>query len=511
MAYKWAVLLCLLPGITVFLIDITVVNVALAKLGTVFAVEIATVQWAITAYALASGIATPMASFAEARLTTKTVWVVALGTFTAASTLCGLAPAFWVLIVGRLLQGLAGGLMLPVAVSTLFRAFPANERGMALGFFAIPLVAGPAFGPVVGGYIVTNLDWRLVFFINLPVGIASVLLATFLLRQGISEPSKRLDWWGAVLSSLGFGSALYGLSRVGTDGWDALVVRTMIGFGLFCLAVLLIYELTHEDPLLDIRLFAIPQFLVANLVGWVSTVALFGAEFMLPLYLQNLRGLSAMETGLLLMPQGLSTAFAGPIAGRLVDRTGARLVVMFGFVLLVFNTWQMTQITMETSFDTLRWLVIVRGVALGCALQPTQLVSLSVVPDRLRTNASSLNNAMRNIVQSFGVAMLSTVVQTQSTVHTAVLSWAVRPDTAPGVLFGQMAGTAQTQLGLSGVAAQAVAVTMMLGQIKQQAAVLAFADAYRITFFAAVLALVVAAALPGRLRAHLDPSALAGG
>src|SRR5438477_4341851 len=220
MPYKWAVLLCLMPGITVFLIDITVVNVALARLGTVFAVEVSTVQWAITGYALASGIATPMASFVEARLTMKRVWVVALATFTAASALCGLAPVFWVLIVGRLLQGLAGGIMLPVAVSTLFRAFPPNERGTALGFFAIPLVAGPAFGPVIGGYIVTNLDWRLVFFVNLPIGIASVLLAIFLLHPGQAEPSKRLDWGGAILSSLGFGSALYGLSRVGTDGWD---------------------------------------------------------------------------------------------------------------------------------------------------------------------------------------------------------------------------------------------------------------------------------------------------
>src|SRR5919202_4346030 len=182
LAYKWLVLLVLLPGLTVFLLDITVVNVALATLGAAFGVGVATVQWAITGYSLASGIATPMAAYMETRFTMKRVWVLALSVFTLSSVLCGLAPAFWVLIVARVLQGFSGGMMLPMAVSTLYQAFPPAERGQAMGFFAIPIVAGPALGPTLGGYIITNWDWRLVFFINLPVGAASVLLAIAFLR-----------------------------------------------------------------------------------------------------------------------------------------------------------------------------------------------------------------------------------------------------------------------------------------------------------------------------------------
>src|SRR5579859_7708089 len=223
--YKWLVLIAILPGFTVFLLDVTIVNVALARLGSVFEVNYATVQWVITGYSLASGMATPMASFMEPRFTMKRVWVLALALFTSSSVLCGLAPTFWVLVVGRVIQGFAGGLMLPMAISTLFQVFPPSQRGQAMGFFAIPMVAGPALGPTIGGYIVTNWDWRLVFFVNLPIGIAAVVLSYLALRPGKPKLGIRFDTLGAILSSAGFGLTLYGLSRVNADGWDALSVR----------------------------------------------------------------------------------------------------------------------------------------------------------------------------------------------------------------------------------------------------------------------------------------------
>jgi DHA2 family multidrug resistance protein len=439
----------------------------------------------------------------------KRIWVGALALFTASSVLCGLAPSFWVLVLGRIIQGFAGGMMLPLAISTLFQVFPPSQRGQAMGFFAIPMVAGPALGPTIGGYIVTNWDWRLVFFVNLPIGIAAVALGWLALHPGKPRYGIRFDTLGAILSSLGFGLTLFGLSRVDSDGWNALSVRGCIGIGLFSLVTFIFWELRQKDPLLNVRLFARWQFLIANVVGWVSTIALFGAEFMLPLYLQNLRGMSAVDTGLLLMPQGLAVALAGPIAGRLVDRIGARWVSMFGFALLAFNTWQMSQITTTTSFDDIKWLLVIRGLALGCTMQPTQLSAMAVVPAQLRTNASSLNNAMRNVWQSFGVALLSTVVTSQTVVHTMLLSWNVRPDTMQGQTVPTISATLQQTAGLSGQLADVTAMTMMLQQIGEQAAVLAFGDAYRITFLAAVIAFFLASLLPGRIKA--DPTSFAGG
>src|SRR5207237_4953578 len=214
----------------------------------------------------------------------------------------------------------------------------------------------------------------------------------------------------------------------------------LIGTGLVSLIAFLGFELTQQHPLVNVCLFAIPQFTNASVVGWVATVALFGAEFMLPLYLQNLRGLSAVDTGLMLLPQGLAIAVAGPMAGRLVDRLGARPIVMFGFVLMAINTWQLSQLTLETDFGTLRWLLALRGLALGCTMQPTTLTALAAVPPELRTNASSVVTAMRSVWQSFGIALLATVVQTNSVVHATTLGWQIRPDTTQGAFLSQLTG-----------------------------------------------------------------------
>jgi DHA2 family multidrug resistance protein len=509
MAYQWKVMIAVMLGIVMFLIDVTVVNVALAKLQAVYSVDVATVQWVITGYALASGIATPLASYFALRWGNKRVWVLALAGFTLSSVLCGLSPAFTILVVGRILQGFAGGMLLPIGISELFAAFPPNERGMALGFFAIPIVAGPTLGPTLGGYIVTNSDWRLVFFINLPIGLAAVLLGWLLLRTDEPDAAPPFDLWGAVFSILGFGAMLYGLSRAAPDGWGSLKVVSLLGFGAVCLILFTINELRSSNPLLDMRLFGLWEFLIANVVGWVSTVALFGAEFLLPLYLQNLRGLSAVDTGILLIPQGLAAGVSGPIAGRLTDKIGARYVVVFGFILLAINTWNLSQITSDTTFETLRWLLVIRGLALGCALQPTQLVALAVVPKRLLTNASALNNAMRNVFQSFGIALLGTIVQTQTIVHTATLSQAVTPYSAPGQFLSQIGLLLQLQGHLSDAAAHAGALVFLVGQIEQQATVLAFGDAYRFTFFAALGAIALSFFLPGRI--EVDPSVMAGG
>jgi DHA2 family multidrug resistance protein len=511
MAYRWNVMISIMLGIFMFLIDITVVNVALAKLESVFAVDVTTVQWVITGYALASGMATPLASFLSDRYGPKRVWILALATFTLSSILCGISPVFSILIVGRILQGFAGGMLLPIGIAQLFAAFPPDQRGLALGFFAIPIVAGPALGPTLGGYIVTHSDWRLVFFINAPVGILAVLLGSLLLREQRPERAPRFDVPGAIFSVLGFGTILYGLSRAAPDGWGSLKVVGLLGFGVACLIALAVAELSQKEPLLELRLFANYQFLIANVVGWVSTVALFGAEFLLPLYLQNLRGLSAVDTGILLMPQGLAAGLAGPIAGRLTDKIGARYVVAFGFVLLAVNTYNLSQITMGTSYETLRLLLLIRGLALGCALQPTQLVSLAVVPRRLLTSASSLNNALRNVFQSFGVALLGTVVQQQTSVHVATLSDNVTATSAGGQFIGHLSLLLQLRAGIAATAAQTGALEMLIGQVQQQAAVLAFGDAYRFTFFTAVFAIALSFLLPGRGAVRADPAMMAGG
>lgn len=510
MPYKWAVLLVLMPTLTMIALDLTIVNVALAKLAAVFDVNVATVGWTVTGFSLATGVVTPMASLVEMRFTTKRVWVGSLALFTMGSFLCGLAPSFWVLTVGRILQGMSGGVLLPVAMSALFNAFPEGERGAAMGALAIPIVAGPALGPTIGGYIITHLDWRWVFLVNLPIGVLAVAAAAALLRPSLPRWSVRFDAVGAVLSSLAFGSILYGLSEVTKEGWGSLTVRGLIGVGLIGLVAFCVYETTQPEPLLDVRLFLLPRFLVANVVTWVSSVALLGAEFMLPLYLQDLRGLTALDTGLLLLPQGLAMVIAGPLAGRLTDKIGARPVAVAGCLLLALNTWDLSHLTLDTTYDALRGILVLRGLALGLAMTPTQLVGLAAVPEQQRTNASSIFTASKNIFSSFGVALLATIVEARSIFHAAVLGWQVRPGTVSGAAVSQIDSLLQAHAHLATPAAHLAAIEMIVAQVRQQAAVLAFGDAYRVTFFAALLAIVLATLLPGR-SVPIDRSAMAGG
>jgi len=499
MSYPYRVLFCIMVGITMFLLDTTVVNVALAKLEAVFAVDVSTVQWTITGYALASGIITPMADYLSVRIGVKQLWMLALTGFTLASIMGGLSPAFPMLIVARILQGLSGGLLLPVGISQIFKAFPADKRGLALGWLAIPIVAGPALGPTLGGYIVTDLDWRIIFFLNLPIGILGVIMAATMLRDEREDREPILDVWGALLAAAGFGTILFGLSRVADDGWSSLTVVGFLIFGALCLLVLTVHALEIDHPILEIRLFAIPQFVIGNVVGWVSTIALFGAEFMLPLYLQNLRGLSAFDTGLMLLPQGFSVAIMGPIAGRLTDKIGVRIVAGLGFVLLAINTWNFAHLTLDTSYNTIRLLLVLRGCALGCTMQSSQLVALNAVPARLLTNASSLTTAMRNVFQSLGIAFLGVTVQTQTVVHTQAITQQVTAGSPSGMLLQQIAAeVTRVTPGISQVAARSEAATLLVGEITRQGSVLAFGDAYRVTFFAALCAIALSVFLPGR-------------
>jgi DHA2 family multidrug resistance protein len=297
---------------------------------------------------------------------------------------------------------------------------------------------------------------------------------------------------------------------VADDTWGSVTVIGLLVIGVCFLILMVGYELDHHAPLMEFRLFRIPQFLIGNMIGWISTVALFGAEFLMPLYLQNLRGLDAFHAGLLLLPQGVSTGIVGPISGRLTDRFGVRLVTVFGFILLAYNTWGLTHLTPYTTYGEIQLLLIIRGAALGFTVQSGNLVALNAVPGRLVTNASSLFTAARNVVQSLGVAFLGAVQQTGTVSHTELLRQGITPDSPGGLFIQQAAANAlHAAPGLSQATAQATGSYFLLAQIQQQAASLAFGDAYRLTFYAALLAIGVSLLLPSRMAKQEGAGAMA--
>jgi EmrB/QacA subfamily drug resistance transporter len=491
--YKWRVLGSVIFGLFMVILDTTVVNVAFPTLRTEFGATLSASQWIISIYVLALGIATPMAGFFADRFGIKRTYVLGLTVFVTGSMLCGIAPNLRVLIAARMLQGLGGGLALPLGTAQLLRAFPPHEQGLALGVFGMALVVAPALGPILGGWLVDLGLWRAIFFINLPIGLTGVILASRFLRESRSETPPPWDWWGLVTCVIGFGSVLYAASIAADRGWASQDVLIAFGIGAFALGAFASVELSAAPyPLLDLRLFRNRTFLLAATLAYISVLALFGAEFLLPVYLQALRGLTAFHTGLVLLPFAITAGATTPLAGRIYDRVGPRVLAVLGFAALAVNTWQFSRLDATTPLRSIMMLLAVRGFALGMTVQTTQVTALSVVSKRDLPRGSSLINSTRQVVQAIGVALLASVVA--SSVSPEVRHFQT--------LAQEHAGAMSHPIGLCQVTdASAPEVARMSAQPLVRAAcaenIRGFERAYRLTFYLALLAIVVGALLPG--------------
>ncbi len=410
-AYKWKVLSTVIFGIFMVILDTTIVNVAFPTINKAFGGNLNDTQWVISIYVLALGITTPLAGFLADRFGSKKIYLAGLGVFAAGSLLCGLATNLPILIAARAIQGIGGGVAMPLGIALLLQAFPPNEQGTALGIFGIAALVAPAIGPVLGGWLVDQNLWRGIFFINPPIGLIGVALGMRFLREKKSEAKPGFDLGGMITEIVGFGAILYAASIAANLGWASPVTLLWMGIGAAGLVSFWLVELyVAKSPLLDLRLFGDRVFLNASLLGYVSTVALFGAEFLMPVYLQALRGRTALQTGFILLPMAIAGGVFVTMSGRLYDKVGPRPLMVTGFALLMVNTWQLSQIRSDTSIGWILFVLVLRGVALGLTVQTTMVTALSVVPKKDLTRGSSLTNATRLVIQSIGVAVLATVL-----------------------------------------------------------------------------------------------------
>ena len=378
--YKWKVLFTVVIGFFMMLLDITVINVAFPVLSMEFGSSINQAQWIISVYALAIGISTPLSGFLADRVGAKRVYLGGLGLFIAGSLFCGLSTSFTMLVAFRILQGTGTGLVMPLGVALLLQAFPVQEHGRALGFYGLASLFAPALGPLLGGFLVSLNLWRWIFFINPPIGLIGIVLGMRFLRERKSEERLPLDVAGIITELIGFGSILYAASVAATDGWSAPEATRWFVVGAAGLIAFVMVELfVARAPLLDLRLFRNRIFLNANLLGYVAVMALFGAEFLLPIYLESLRGRSALETGIILLPMAISSGILVTLSGRIYDRIGPRPLMVVGFATLAVNTWQLSQLQADTSIEWLLFLLTLRGIALGLVAQTTMVTSLSAV------------------------------------------------------------------------------------------------------------------------------------
>ncbi|HEX9057094.1 MAG TPA: DHA2 family efflux MFS transporter permease subunit [Ktedonobacterales bacterium] len=443
--YKWRATIVVVIGLFMAILDNTIVNVALPQMLDAFHTDRATIDWVVTGYFLSQAAVIPVTGYLSDRIGTKAVFLTALAIFTVGSALCAFAPSEGFLIGWRVLQGVGGGALFPMAFAIAYRVFPPDERGPASAVIGVPILLAPAFGPTIGGYLTTTFDWSAIFTVNVPIGIVALILGIVILRgraaeQGSQEGGApapgRFDMLGLVLAMVGFTALVYGITEAGAHGWndtifdrfnvgglviEASVVRYLI-LGGVVLVVFTVNELLVKDPVMDMRLFLNYTFTMSNLLLWAISAFLFGSLILLPYFFENVRGETALSTGEIFISQGLAAAVTTAIAGRLYNRVGPRILAAAGFVLLSIGTYGFTQLSVNTTGASVQGWLVVRGLGLGLTNIPLQTLVLSVVSNRAMARASSLVSVTRQVFGAVGIAALNTYLTQQVSNHTSAVA-----------------------------------------------------------------------------------------
>ncbi len=493
--YKWIVACVVVFGIFMTILDTTIVNIAIPRLQNAFGANLDSVQWVLTGYTLAQGVATPSTAFLANRLGLKRLYLLALACFTLGSALCGVSWSLPVLILFRVLQGATGAFLMPLSITLLYQVFPPEERGTATGFLGVPILLAPALGPTLGGYIVTFGSWQLIFYINLPIGIVGIILAWLFLRPEQPEAHVSFDLLGFLLSAAGLGILLYGLSDASTDGWGSAKVLSFLIAGGLLLTIFTFVELDlarrEKQPLLDLRVFRNALFTTSNIASLLVVFALYGGLFLLPVYLQDLRGLSAFQAGLLLLPQAFGSMVAALIGGRLVDKFSVRAVVIPGLVILAVALWLLTSLNLYIPYGQLQLVLILRSFGIGLCMQSLIVSALAQIKPQQLAQASSVNTTLRFVGSSLAVAVIATLVQTQNTIHYYHLAALVTPTSPLGQLVPRLQALFMTQ-GASTGPAYSAALQLISGELQLQSYTLAIQDAFRVSVGLTIVAIVAA-------------------
>jgi len=432
--YKWIVATVFVFGLFIELMDTTIVNVAVPTLERDLHASTAAIEWVILGYLLSLAVFIPASGWIGDRVGTKKTFLFALGIFTLASALCGVATSLGELTAFRVLQGVGGGMLTPIGTAMLFRAFPPIERAKASTILFIPAVLAPATGPIVGGWLVTHTSWRWIFFVNVPVGILGFVIGLLFLREHTEPTAGRFDLPGFVLSGAGLALALYALSQGPEHGWGSLPVLATGTIGVALLGALVYVETHIENPLLAFRLFRDRMFRNANLVMVLTFSSFAGLLFLLPLFLQNLRGLDAFQSGLATFPQALGVIATIRIVGRLYHRVGPRRLIVAGMLGMTAITATFMFVTLTTDLWWIRAIMFIRGGFMACAFVPLQAAAYANITPTDTGRASAIYSAQRQVAAALGVAALATVwISRTNTINAGVTN---RLALADGALSG---------------------------------------------------------------------------
>jgi DHA2 family multidrug resistance protein len=412
-------------GMIMAIIDSTIVNVALATMAGNLGATTDEIAWVVTGYLLAAVVIMPLNGWLTAALGRQKYYATSIALFTVASFLCGAARSLWMLVVFRVVQGIGGGALQPTAQSILFESYPPNKRGQAMAIFGLGAMVGPAIGPVLGGYIVDNWSWPLIFYINIPIGLVAFAMTFLFIRDPhyIEKPKGRVDWSGLSLMTIGVASLQYVLSMGQRDDWfsdSAIAILSVIA--VLGLAGFIAREVRIRSPIVDLSVFRSRSFSAGNIIGIVSGFGLFGLNLVLPLFLQEVLGFSAYQAGIALLPGAVATAISMPIAGRLVNKLDARVMVAFGSAMFGAAAWAMGGFDQNVGYWQFFWPRAWQGFALGFLFVPLSTATLAGLMPREIPNASGIYTLLRQLGGSVGIALLTTLLARHEAMAQTVLA-----------------------------------------------------------------------------------------
>jgi EmrB/QacA subfamily drug resistance transporter len=412
--YKWVALAVVLSGTIMTILDSTIVNIAIPTLQRdLHAGSYTAIAWVVTGYLLAQGAVIPLSGWASDRWGTKRLYLITMVMFTVASMLCGVSQNLGELIFFRVIQGIGGGMLMPIGMTIILQAVGPQNMGRVMGIFGVPMLIAPAVGPVLGGWFVQDFTWRLIFYVNVPIGIVGFIAASRFLRESHRTANLRLDVIGLLTGVPAVLALMYAVDRSTELGWTSPLVVSLLVASVLLMTAFIVRQLRAPEPLLQLSLFKDRTFSWSMGLSFIVVTAMFGTMLLLPLYLQEVHGYDAIETGLLLLPQAAMAAISMPLGGFLTDRFGPKWVVATGMTLLTVGSVVLAQIHYDSSNLLVVGALMLRGVAMGFAMMPTMTAAMARVPRRYTSRASSITNTLQRVSSSVGIAILVTILAGQ--------------------------------------------------------------------------------------------------
>ncbi len=410
------------------MLDSSIVNVAISPMMIAFGVGADEIDWILTIYMLVLGVVVPTSGWFSDYFGLKKFYLISLGIFTLGSIFCAMAWSVPSLTFARGIQAIGGGMIMPVTMAMIYKITPRKNIGKAMAGYGMIFVVAPAIGPALGGYLVAGAGWRWIFTINIPIGIAGLILGYILIpKMGRSVPGK-FDIWGALLSAAGMFCILFLLSEGTIWGWTSMKSIIMIYASIVFLGTFVWWQKVNPEPLLDLEIFKNFNYTVGNISLIFITIGMYGALFFIPIFLQAVRGMGALDVGLLMLIPALISGLAMPISGALYDKIGPKIPASAGIIILSFGTFMFCRMDINTSTTFIVFWNSVRSIGMGLAMMPIQTALMSEIPANKISRASAMTNIISRVSGAFGIAVLTIIMSKRTSFHSAMISWQITPN-----------------------------------------------------------------------------------